>query len=72
MSKATNIRIFTDNEVRQAIEVGKKAGDSIISAFAVFAEEKEKKNLEKVMRSPMSATITAILQHLKMEDEHGE
>ena len=72
MNKATNIRIFTDNEVRQAIEVGKKAGDNIISAFAVFADEKEKKNLEKVMRSPMSATITAILEHLKMEDEHGE
>lgn len=72
MNKATNIRIFTENEVKQAVEVGKKAGDNMISAFAVFAEEKEKKNLEKVMRSPMSATITAILQHLKMEDENGE
>lgn len=72
MKDTTQIRIFSEGEVREAIKAGESAAKVAVSTIAYAVPDEQQEQTRKLMIASALAAITTIEESLKLEgDENG-
>ena len=71
MNKAVSGRLFTETEVRRAVDAGVKAGNAAITALALISGESEQE-MRRVLGAPLNTMKFTIFEQLNMEVKDGE
>lgn len=71
MNKAVSGRLFTETEVRRAVDAGIKAGNAAITTLALISGESEQE-MRRVLGAPLNTMTFTIFEQLNMEVKDGE
>ena len=64
-------RLFTEAEVRRAVDAGIKAGNAAITTLALISGESEQE-MRRVLGAPLNTMTFTIFEQLNMEAKDGE
>lgn len=66
MNKSVSGRLFTEVEVRRAVDAGIKAGHAAITTLALISGESERE-MRRVLGAPLNTMTFTIFEQLNME-----
>lgn len=72
MNKSVSGRLFTETEVRRAVDAGVKAGNAAITTLALISGESEQE-MRRVLGAPLNTMTFTIFEQLKLKEvDDGE
>lgn len=71
MNKSVSGRLFTEMEVRQAVDAGVKAGNAAITALALVSGN-DPQETRRALGAPLNTMTFTIFEQLNMEVKDGE